>query len=183
MIRRATSAAWRITSGPVRYQNAGVQDGDGGNGRRAGRALSAGLGVLVALGATLAAWWLIGDQSTAAGPPDSILWSPPLTSTGERGLALLGVVLAVSGVGAVIALVRSGRIAVETLWGWPPGIAGCVLLAWCWRLMTASVAGANQGAGPVLLFGSPLVLFLLGVGAALIAFAPVGSGRPSDGPG
>ena len=134
--------------------------------------------VVGALALPVAAYFVVGDQSTTevANNPD-YMWRPP--SWSQAGVAAAGSVCVGVVVVAVAVLVRERRrqrLADAT-------VATVLLVAFAglavgggYRVLTAGVIGANIGGGLVLLFGTPLVVALLGVAAFVSIAARRGRG-------
>jgi len=122
-----------------------------------------GMLLLFALVATaVSVWWLVGDLDEFDGPDADFMIPPPdLSSSAERwigGSALVLLVGTLFALGAVLrtsGASRNRRIALLLV-----VIAGAIIGAG-YRVMTAAVVGANIGGGLVLMFGGPLLAFLL----------------------
>ncbi|GGL01093.1 hypothetical protein [Mangrovihabitans endophyticus] len=112
--------------------------------------------------AAVAAWWQIGDQSSA-GPEQNPEYAvpPPDLPAGAETAAGVACLVVVIGVLAALAWATATR-AVRRRW-WlvaaPAVLAGYVAGA-CLRVLTAGVLGANIGAGLAVVAGVPAVALL-----------------------
>lgn len=117
--------------------------------------------IIAVLTTPLVAWWLVGDQSTAAEPDaDYFLRAPSLPTAVE---IIIGVVATTLLIGSVVVLYLG--VADRRWWSalLPVLVAG-VLAGYVWRLVTAGTIGANIGLGLALMTLVPLA-------GALIVFA------------
>jgi hypothetical protein len=116
----------------------------------------------------VAAWWLIGDQSTVpvSAHPDYRVRPFALGRTAELivGAGALGFAI----VAILWLLWASLRRFVDPRW-WSvlvPLLAAGVLLGYGWRVLSAGVIGANIGAGLVMFVICPVEIVLLAFGLA-----------------
>lgn len=134
--------------------------------------------VILVLAATIATWYLVGDQSTTS-PDDADYVIRPIRVSRrlERVVGLGGVLLTV--VAATALIWASVRHTFDLRW-WlaiGPATAAGALLGLAWRVLTAGVIGANIGAGCMLMFGAPLVALLLAWVIAVVVYLLTGSPR------
>lgn len=118
--------------------------------------------ILLIIAVPVAAWWVIGDRSTAApAQADYLVRSPELPAWAQNTLGITALVVIV--VFSVV-LYRSHR---KGLVGSRQGtllaflVPAGIILAATGRLVTAGVVGANIGGGLSLLFGLPTAGILL----------------------
>lgn len=122
--------------------------------------------VVLALVSATTTWWLVGDLTEATSGSMTYVLDPPNISAGW--VRAIGIGSAVVGGIAV-----AGSLYGSATGRWDPGwgsvvamVAGAgIIVGYGWRVLTAGVTGANQGAGLVVLLGVPMVLGLLGTAA------------------
>ncbi|HEV8528982.1 MAG TPA: hypothetical protein VGS60_15765 [Actinomycetes bacterium] len=130
--------------------------------------LAAALGLLLA--APVATWWLVGDLSTVpvSDGRDYAFQPWPIDPAVARAAGAGSLVV----VAVAVVVLGWSTVRLDTRWCAvlvPLAAAGFIAGAG-WRVMTAGVAGANIGAGFVVLLGGPLVLVLLVWALALAAY-------------
>ena len=116
--------------------------------------------MLFALVATaVTVWWLVGDVDEVDDPSADFMVRPPeLSSSAERWIGGSALALLVA---TLLALVRtSGARSSHRGAALLVVIAGAIIGAG-YRVMTAAVVGANIGGGLMLMFGVPVVAFLV----------------------
>jgi hypothetical protein len=142
----------------------------------------------------VAVWGLLGQDDYQGLPPSELDHAvKPLDIPAHLDLpiGLAGLVLAAAG--AAVLVRGSLRGAFDRRW-WQvlaPLIATGGISAWCWRVMTAGVIGANIGAGIALALATPVVFTLLVCAVARAAWLMLHRGggdsglrsRPGPAPG
>jgi hypothetical protein len=120
-------------------------------------------GLMLVIAVPVAAWWLVGDQSTVpvSMDPDYAFrpWHIGPVAARAAGIGSL----AAGGVAAAVLIGATLRRRLDIRW-WVvlvPLLAAGFIAGAGWRVMTAGVIGANIGAGLVILIGGPVVLGLL----------------------
>ena len=120
--------------------------------------------VIVLLTSAYTAWWLVGDLSeTTTGSVTHIVAPRDISNRVARTIGI--------GSLAVGALAAAGVVTGSAMGRREPGwrlvvavvVGAGIILGYGWRVMTAGTAGANQGAGLIVLLGAPVVLGLLGM--------------------
>lgn len=124
--------------------------------------------VALVLSLPLAAWWVIGDQSTPAAlaaTPNFFIRPPTIDAAAERTAGIVAAVVAVTAAVILVRATATGRLDPH----WWSVLAPLMLVAvgcgYAARILTAGVIGANIGAGLILMVGGPAVLILLAVAA------------------
>jgi hypothetical protein len=119
--------------------------------------------LILVLAVPVAAWWLVGDQSTVplSMRPDYAFrpWRIGPVAVRAAGIGSL----AAGGAAAAVLIGVTLRRRLDVRW-WAvlvPLLAAGFIAGAGWRVMTAGVIGANIGAGLVVLVGGPVVLGLL----------------------
>jgi len=119
--------------------------------------------LILVLAVPVAAWWLVGDQSTvpASMDPDYAFrpWRIGPVAARAAGIGSL----AAGGVAAAVLIAMTLRRRLDYRW-WAvlvPLAAAGIIAGAGWRVMTAGVIGANIGAGLLVFTCGPLVLGLL----------------------
>lgn len=117
---------------------------------------------LLFLAVPMAAWWLIGDQSESPLADYYLLKPLDVRFGDERVVGIIATVVAVVGLGLLVSShdrlrsrPSSWELAVGAL------IAAEVASVYIYRVVTAGVIGANIGAGLMLMFGVPIVGYML----------------------
>jgi len=128
-----------------------------------GRALLLLIGVVVVLLTSAStAWWLVGDLSeTTTGSVTHIVAPLDISSSAARAIGIGS--LAMGGIAAAGVLFGSAIRRSEPGWRLVVALVVVVgiILGYGWRILTAGTAGANQGAGLIVLVGAPVILGLL----------------------
>lgn len=126
--------------------------------------------------------WLFGDMSAEGVPSsDRILDPLPLSDSAERALGVAAAIVVALGVAAAVSAVLSGGRAQRTAATVMPLVALAVFLAFGYRVMTASVAGANVGAGLFQVAAVVLVPFLIWLSVVIWRQSEVEPGAGDDG--
>ena len=119
--------------------------------------------LILVLAVPVAAWWLVGDQSTVpvSMDPDYAFrpWRIGPVAARAAGLGSL----AAGGVAAAVLIGVTLRGRLDVRW-WAvlvPLLAAGSIAGAGWRVLTAGVIGANIGAGLVVMEGGPVVAGLL----------------------
>jgi len=119
--------------------------------------------LILVLAVPVAAWWLVGDQSTvpASMDPDYAFrpWSIGPVAARAAGIGSL----AAGGAAAAVLIGLTLRRRLDVRW-WAvlvPLLAAGAIAGAGWRVLTAGVIGANIGAGLVVFGAGPIVLGLL----------------------
>ncbi|MEV6010946.1 hypothetical protein AB0M29_29525 [Streptomyces sp. NPDC051976] len=119
---------------------------------------------VLVVAAPMAVWGLMGQDDYQGLPPSELDYAvrpPGVPAHLALPIGLVGLALAAA---AGTVLVRGAlRGAFDPRW-WQvlaPLVATGVISAWCWRVMTAGVVGANIGAGIAVALGTPVVFTLL----------------------
>lgn len=117
----------------------------------------------VTVATPVAAWWVVGDQSTVPEDegPDYFLRPFAIDARIEMAAGIGALALAVVAVAILIAATRTRRMDPSWWAALVPVIIAGVFIGLGWRALTAGVIGANIGAGMVALFGGPVVAMLL----------------------
>jgi len=124
------------------------------------------IATVMAFASTATTFWLVGDLSETANGNLTYVVDPPNIPTGLG--SAIGIGSLIVGVVAAVATLHA-----STKGSWDPGwrwvvtmVAGAgTVTGFSSRVLTAGVAGANQGAGLTVLLGGPTVLGLLGAAA------------------
>lgn len=154
----------------------------GGKPAQTRRAVVVTAAVDLVIAVPVAAWWLIGDQSSvpAGADPDYMVRPLGIAPGAERAAGLGSLLLAVVAM-PVLAWATRRRL---LDWRWwivlVQLLAAGFTIAAGWRVMTAGVIGANIGGGLMFIFGGPVVAALLG-GALASSVALVKRGRAGPG--
>lgn len=125
----------------------------------AGRGRLVTVGILVSLAFPIAVWWAIGSM----GQGGSFFIKPPqIQPVVGHAVGAMAALIVVAGLVVLGLATRRGQIRPEWCWDVlaPILFAGLIVGAGG-RVVTASVDGANIGAGLVLLVGPPLVLIMI----------------------
>jgi len=110
----------------------------------------------------VATWWLVGDLSeTTSGRLTYVINAPSVPPGWARAIGIGSVV--------VYSVAAAATVHASVAGTWDPGwrwvitmVTGAgMIVGYGWRVLTAGVAGANQGAGVIVLLGIPIVLALL----------------------
>lgn len=124
--------------------------------------------VTLVLALAVAAWWVIGDQSTPAAlaaDPNFLVRPPAIDAAAERVVGIVAAALAVTAAVILVRATGTGRLDPR----WWAVLAPLMLVAvgcgYAARILTAGVIGANIGAGLTLIIGGPVALLLLAVAA------------------
>ncbi len=121
---------------------------------------------MVALTSAATTWWLVGDLTETTSGSITYAIEPPDISTGwVRAIGIASAVI--GGIAVAASLYGSATARWDPGWRWVVAmVAGAgMIVGYGWRVMTAGVAGANQGAGLVVLLGAPIVTGLLATAA------------------
>jgi len=158
--------ALALTVGGGRVRAAGGAVAGVAGAREAGvRWLVLAAAVVLVLAVPVAAWWLIGDRysSLSVGPDPGWVVRPfPVSPAAERTAGRGSLPAAV--VAAAWLTWASLRHGFDLRW-WSvigPLVLAGIVVGFGWRVLTARVAGANIGAGCLILSGGPVVAALLG---------------------
>ncbi len=112
------------------------------------------ISVILVLAATVATWYLVGDQSTTSPEhADYVIRPVRMSRRLERVIGMGGLLLAM--LAAAVLTWASVRHTFDLRW-WlviGPATATGALVGLAWRIFTAGVIGANIGAGCLLMFG------------------------------
>jgi hypothetical protein len=119
--------------------------------------------LILVLAMPVAAWWLVGDQSTVpvSMDPDYAFRPWRIGPMAARAAGIGSV--AADGVAAAVLLGVTLRGRLDVRW-WAvlvPLLTAGFIAGAGWRVLTAGVIGANIGAGLVVMVGGPIVLGLL----------------------
>lgn len=118
--------------------------------------------VVVLLSSIYMSWWLVGDLSeTTTGSVTHIVAPPEISSGAARAIGIG--CLVIGGTAAAGVLFGSAIRRREPGWRLVVSLVVVVgaIVGYGWRVLTAGTAGANQGAGLIVLVGAPVVLGLL----------------------
>lgn len=114
------------------------------------------------LGATVATWHFVGDQSTTAPDKASYVLHPiPISPQIEHAAGIGGIAMTIGAASWLTwAAVQHGY---DLRWWlvFGPALAAAMLIGLAWRVMTAGGIDANIGAGILVLIGGPVLLILL----------------------
>jgi hypothetical protein len=118
--------------------------------------------VVVLLTSASTAWWLVGDLSETTTGSVTHIVAPPDISSGAALAIGLGSLL-IGGIAAASMLFAPAMGRREPGWRLVVALVVVVgiIVGYGWRVLTAGTAGANQGAGLIVLAGVPVVLGLL----------------------
>ncbi len=122
--------------------------------------------LVVALASAATTWWLVGDLSATTSGHITYTIVPPDISPGwGRAIGIGSAVI--GGIAVASALYGSAAGRWDPGWRWVMAMIGGAgtILGYGWRVLTAGVSGANQGAGLIILLGAPMVLGLFGSAA------------------
>ncbi|HEY3483714.1 MAG TPA: hypothetical protein VGL02_33035 [Streptomyces sp.] len=112
----------------------------------------------------VAVWGLMGQDDSQGLPPSELDYAvtpPAVPAHLDLPIGLAG--LALAALAAALLVRGSLRRAFDPRW-WQvlaPIVATGVIGAWCYRVLTAGVIGANIGAGIAVALGTPVVFTLL----------------------
>jgi hypothetical protein len=134
--------------------------------------------IVLVLAVTMATWYLVGDQSTTSpAHADYVIRPVRMSRRLERIIGIGGLLLTV--LAAAVLTWASVRHTFDLRW-WlviGPATAAGALVGIAWRVFTAGVIGANIGAGCLLMFGGPLLTFLLACAIAVAIYLLTGRSR------
>jgi len=136
---------------------------------RASRVVEPLLGVVVvALASAPTTWWLVGDLTETTSGGVTYIIAPPNISAGwVRAIGIGSTVIGAVAVAGLLYGSAAGRWDPRWLWVVAMVAGAGMIVGYGWRVLTAGVGGANQGAGLIMLLGGPIVLGLLSAAAVL----------------